>query len=405
MQNMNGINMLDVKKRNRSSLLNLVYHTDGISRKEIAARLGLTPAAITLITNDMIHEGILAEQAAEQNTSKKGRKEVSLGILKSNFAAVGIYISQHKFRILCTDLGQNTIFSDIVYTGDCHGESRRILDKISIVLQDYLKHYDVLRSHKLIGIGVSIHGIVDTEKGISTHSYYITEDNANISEYLQNIFHVPVILTNNICALAHAESFLSGSDFKEDILVVKYGPGVGAARFSKRTPSNYNDFEAVQLGHMIMDPDGQPCICGNQGCLETIAHYDHIERTLSGVINADNAPTLWQLSGGNPATINMARIIKAYEANDPIVVRTCDRVIRHLALAIRNAVCLFAPQKIILYGEPFENQKFRSTLSGELAKYTNTENVIFSQYNMQLDTLGPVTTAISYFLDSGGTLE
>lgn len=405
MQNINGINMLDVKKKNRSSLLNLVYHTDGISRKEIASRLGLTPAAITMIVNDMIQTGILTEYAAEQTPSRKGRKEVSVGIRKSNFAAIGIYISQKKFRIICTDLGQKVLFFDTVYTADCHGQAQLLLAKITSVLQDYLKYYDVLRSHTLIGIGVSIHGIVDSQNGISIHSYYIIEDNTDIAGYLQNIFHVPVILTNNICALAHAESFLSGNSFKENILVVKYGPGVGAARFVKEFQANYTDFDAVQLGHIIVDPHGQPCMCGSQGCLETIASYDAIEQTLSSIMTAGNAPTLWKMTEGRPSVINMSLVFQAYDAEDPVVVKVLNRVIHYLALAIKNAMCLFAPQKLILYGEPFENIKFRNALSKQLTEYTHTENVVFSQFNMQLDTIGPATTAISYFLDSGGNIN
>lgn len=405
MANINGINMLDVKKSNRSSVLNLVYHTDGISRKEIAARLGLTPAAITLIANEMISEGILMEQTAIQNPPRKGRKEISLIVPKNRFAAVGIYISQKKFRIICIDFNQNILFTETIYTGDCQGKSSLLLDKIARLLGDYLKHYDVLRSHTLVGIGISILGIVDTIRGISKHSYYIIEDNVDLCNYLKNIFHVPVILTNNICALGHAERFLSNSGFTDDILVIKYGPGVGAARYNQRFSASYNDYSAVQLGHIIIDGNGEPCICGNQGCLETITSYDAIERTISPIMNADNAPTLWQLADGKPANINNALILQAYDAGDPIVVKTMERVVYYLALAIRNAIGLFMPDKIILYGEPFENNKFRAAISAQLTHYTGTEHVVFSRFNMQLETIGPATTAISNFLDNGGIIE
>ncbi len=405
MAKINGINMLDVKKSNRSSLLNLVYHTDGISRKEIAARLGLTPAAITLIANEMISENILMEQTTEQNPPRKGRKEISLIVPKNRFAAVGVYISQNKFRIICIDFNQNVLFSETIYTGDCQGKSTLLLEKITTLLGNYLQHYDVLRSHTLVGIGISTHGIVDTIHGISRHSYYIMEDNADLCQYLKNIFHVPVILTNNICALGHAERFLSNSGFAEDILVIKYGPGVGAARYNERFSASYDDYSAVQLGHLIMDSNGEPCICGNQGCLETITSYDAIERTLSPIINTGNAPILWQLAGGNPTVINNAMILQAYDAGDPIVVKTMERVIYYLALAIRNAIGLFMPDKIILYGEPFENNKFRAAISAQLARYTGTEHVVFSQFNMQLETIGPATTAISNYLDNGGIIE
>ena len=56
----NGVNMLAVKKQNRGSILQLIHLSGSISRKEIALRLGLTPAAITMITGELLDEGLLA---------------------------------------------------------------------------------------------------------------------------------------------------------------------------------------------------------------------------------------------------------------------------------------------------------------------------------------------------------
>ena len=126
----NGINMLDVKKANRGSILWIVYHANGISRKEIAAQLGLTPAAITLITTDLINEGILMETTSNQTPGRKGRKEILLEVNKKAFASIGVYISKKNFQIICTDLGCNVLFEDTIYTADCHGKSTSILGKV-----------------------------------------------------------------------------------------------------------------------------------------------------------------------------------------------------------------------------------------------------------------------------------
>lgn len=54
-----GINMELVKKKNRSSILQLINRTGPISRKDIALRLGLTPAAVTQLCRDFMDSGIL----------------------------------------------------------------------------------------------------------------------------------------------------------------------------------------------------------------------------------------------------------------------------------------------------------------------------------------------------------
>jgi len=403
-QNSNGINMLDVKRRNRSSILNLVHKTGGISRKDIACRLGLTPAAITLITTDLIGEGVLLESSTDQASNRKGRKEVLLEINSKKYAAVGIYISRHKLRFLCIDLNNTVIFEDTIHTADCHQKAELILNKLSQTLNTLLENYDVKRTKKLVGIGVSVNGIVNTKDGISVKSYNIWESNVYVTDYLEEEFEVPVLLTNNICSLAHGECFLSHLDHPDDMIFIKYGPGVGAARLYYENFLSISDFKAIQLGHLIVDSNGVPCVCGNQGCLETIASYDSIESTLSDIMSRDTTPVLYQLTMGMKENINIENIIKAYDAGDAAVAATLNRSIYYLAVAIKNIICLFNPKTVILYGELFENGNFRQVLYMQLKKYTDTEKVSFSHYNLQLETLGPASTIIHNFYDNGGNL-
>jgi predicted NBD/HSP70 family sugar kinase len=401
----NGINMLGVKIKNRSSILNLIYRSGGISRKEIANKLNLTPAAITLITTDLINEGILIESYVEQNNNRKGRKEIMLEINSQKFAAVGIYISKNKFQIICIDLKNNVLFEDTVFTADCHRQSPAILDKVCSILHLHLKNYDVIRTRTLLGVGVSVKGIVNSRKGISINSYEIWEDNVNVVKYLQNKLNIPVILTNNICSLAHGESFFSQLEHPDNMLFIKYGPGVGAARVSYQDTLSVYDFNAIQLGHTISDPNGIICVCGNQGCLETIAGFDAIESNAAELMSKKLSPTLFKLTEGNPDSINIRLIAKAYEEGDKAIESIINRSIYYLSIAIKNAMCLFDPESVILYGEFFELEKFRTNLLIHLSRYSGYKKVAFSQYNLQLETLGPASTIINYFFQNGGLTD
>jgi len=403
-QNSNGINMSDVKIKNRSSILDLVYQSGGASRKEIANRLGLTPAAITLITTTLIQEGLLSEYTTTETSNRKGRKEVILKINKKKYAAIGIYITRHKFRILCVDLNNNVLFEDTIYTADCKKDAQLILDKLCNTLNTLLQNYDILRTKKLIGLGVSVNGIVDTHNGISIRSYHIWGHNVPVTEYLSQQLNTPVLLTNNICSLAHGEYFLSHMERTDNMLFIKYGPGVGAARLASENFLDISNFKAIQLGHTISDPNGTPCVCGNLGCLETIASYDAIEAALANVLSTDMTPVLFELTRGAAENITMEHVINAYTAGDSAVVATINRSIYYLSIAIKNAICMFDPQKVILYGELFENPAFRRQLYTQLSHFPDTDKVDFSHYNLQLETLGPATTIIHHFFQSGGKL-
>ncbi|SCP97961.1 ROK family transcriptional regulator [Anaerobium acetethylicum] len=399
----NGINMLDVKRKNRSSILTLIHQKPGISRKEIASQLGLTPAAITLITTDLIKDGLIHEEFSDHVSSQKGRKEVLLKMNADNYAAIGVYISQHKFRILCADMNSKVIFKDTIFISDCHHQSEKILDKLCSILQDRIESYDVLRNHNLLGIGISINGIVDMEHGISINSYHIWERNVPVVAYVKDKMNLPVILTNNICALANGESFLAKSSRPSRMLFVKYGPGIGAARNRSQDSNSIFNLVSVEIGHMIMDSNGQPCVCGNQGCLETIASYASIEKSLEDLITPESTPLLYNLTNGNPSALSIDKILKSYVAKEKPVVAAVERTVFYFSLALQNTIQVLDPEIVILYGEFFEVAEFKETLIAQLGKFGRTDCVRFSHYNLQLETLGPLSTIISYFFENGGT--
>lgn len=401
-QFVNGINMLGVKIKNRSSILYLIYRSGGISRKEIANKLNLTPAAITMITTDLINEGILVESAVEQNNNRKGRKEILLDINRKKFATIGIYISMHKFQLLCMDLNNSILFEDTVFTADCHRKSPAILDKVCTILEQHLINFDVIRTRNILGVGISVKGIVNSSAGISVNSYNVWEDNVNVVEYVQKRLRVPAILTNNICSLAHGEGFFTQTEHPRDMLFIKYGPGVGAARVSYQDKLSVYDFNAIQLGHTISDPNGIICECGNRGCLETIAGYNAIERNAADILSLKLTPFLFSITEGNPENINIKNIIKAYEDGDKLIEDIVNRSIYYLSISIKNSMCLFDPKSVILYGELFENDKFRKNLYIHLSNYSGYEKVSFSKFNLQLETMGPASTIINYFFENGG---
>lgn len=402
MPRINGINMIDVKRNNRSSILNLIYQKDRLSRKEIAGILGLTPAAITLITSDLLEEGLISEDYPEQTSNHKGRKEVYLSLNTSKYAAIGVYVSPHRLHIQCADMNSTVIFRETTHTADCHNQSVEILDKLCSIIEENLKNYDVFRKYRLLGIGVSINGIVDPVTGVSINSYHTWEERVPVRDYIESKLGYPVIVTNNICAAANGESYLSKTKHPSNSLFIKYGPGIGGARNHSRNSSSIYDYVPVELGHMIMDINGEPCICGNRGCLETIISYAAIEKTISNLMSPQNTPLLYELTQGNPENLTIQYVMQSYSAQERPVVSVVERVVTYLSLAIQNTLSLFDPYRLILYGELFEVPKFKQALIDALDNFSVAGRVRFSHFNLRLETFGPLTTIINSFFENGG---
>ena len=156
----NGINMLDVKVRNRRAILELIYRSKKIPRKDIATQLGLTPAAITLITNDLIREGILIETEKKESNSR-GRREVLLQINVKKFYVIGVSITRNHYELIAMDLNKEILYQNKFRTLDFHHDAKQILAAIMETIQSDILSSTVINKKKLLGIGVSTLGIVN----------------------------------------------------------------------------------------------------------------------------------------------------------------------------------------------------------------------------------------------------
>ena len=400
----NGINMLDVKVRNRRAILELIYRSKKIPRKDIATQLGLTPAAITLITNDLIREGILIETEKKESNSR-GRREVLLQINAKKFYVIGVSITRNHYELIAMDLNKEILYQNKFRTVDFHHDAKQILAAIMETIQSDILSSSVINKKKLLGIGVSTLGIVNSETGVSLNSYGVFHESIAIADIFEKRFNVPTLLTNNICASAHAEAFLANSALETGrLLFINYGPDIGSALLSNTDYFNIYDYRAVQLAHVTVEPHGRPCICGNSGCLETVVSYDAIAKDLEEFVRDKAHSKIYHALHDSSDSINIMAILQEYENGNVTVQTEIDRVVFHMVTAIKNAITLLNPDSVILYGEPFDSRKLRYRLVEELTAYTKAQKVSFSDFNMQLEVMGPATTAISAFFLSGGEI-
>ena len=153
-----------IKKINTKNILNIIRKKGPISRSEIAELTGLTPATITNITSELIDNNIIVE--GEAGDSSGGRKPIMLRIRCDYYRVIGIYLGSRKIKIIASDLMANTKYKkEIPYgkSGITPDEAMEILTKEIIEINSkYLA-----KGKKVVGIGIGIHGLVNSNKGVS----------------------------------------------------------------------------------------------------------------------------------------------------------------------------------------------------------------------------------------------
>ena len=92
-----GISKLDLKRRNRMQVLKILKQRGPTSRIDIAGTLELTRAAVTIITNEMIEQGIIQEIGEYKHVTEKaprGRKKILIDINHHYKFVIGVTVEE-----------------------------------------------------------------------------------------------------------------------------------------------------------------------------------------------------------------------------------------------------------------------------------------------------------------------
>jgi len=148
-----------------------------------------------------------------------------------------------------------------------HGASREA------ILSEMVDAISALRSrvgaHSLAGIGVSVPGFISLKEGIIRNSNNLAPlENFPIRDELSRRLGAPVILENDANAAALGEKWIGAGRDVDDLVMLTLGTGIGGGIISKgRIIRGYLGM-AGELGHITVVPNGNPCGCGNRGCVE-----------------------------------------------------------------------------------------------------------------------------------------
>jgi glucokinase len=161
--------------------------------------------------------------------------------------------------------------------------SGKMLDKISggthlkagrdVVIDDMVKSIDALRArlgqHDLLGVGVGLPGFIIIETGVIVGANNLPEFNHYpVRDEIERRLGSKVILENDANAAALGEKWMGAGREVDDLVLLTLGTGVGGGIISGGRILRGSLGMAGEIGHVTVVPNGNPCGCGNTGCLE-----------------------------------------------------------------------------------------------------------------------------------------
>lgn len=260
-------NSARMKSGNRRLLLNIIKNKP-VSRAELARITGLTRAAVTLIVDELVTEGILREVGTIE--ANYGRKPTLLDLNPDKYYAMGLSITRIGCRVGLMNCKGILLSSSEIDISSCR-DAEECLETIQMKIDGILAEKE-LNEEKLLGLGISMPGPVDIIRGrVLNPPNFELWHNFDITDRLEKHFHKPVFLENNSVSLALAEkNYGRGREFRNFmLLVVDSGIGAGIV-INDGLYRGYGGFGS-EVGHTSIDIHGIQCKCGNRGCLETYA--------------------------------------------------------------------------------------------------------------------------------------
>lgn len=314
-----GLSNIEVKRMNRNNILRYMLANGSNAKNTIAAALDLSIPTVAQCLKELQEQGLVEEEGTMKSIG--GRKAMTFRAIPDAKIAVGVDITRNHANIVVTDLAMNVIhFSRKKIRMYDEAESYAQLHAlIDAVIQE-----SGVKMDRILGMGVSLPAIID-ENGTKIYAMHEPmQISYHLYEIIKNWFPFPVSLGNDADSAGRAELIDRG--VTDNRLFFFVSPSVGGSVFINGETFYGHNRRAGEFGHMTLVPDGKKCYCGRAGCVNSYCSTENLSDLTDG---------------------DLGEFFERLKKQDEICLKTWDKYLDYLALAIHNLMTSFDMDMVI----------------------------------------------------------
>jgi predicted NBD/HSP70 family sugar kinase len=332
-----SINAKVARNINRAIVLNSVRENQPISRARIAELTTLNKSTVSSIVESLLADDLVAEE--NKRGHGIGRRPIHLRVKTGKHSVGAIYIDSVKTVIAVVDLDGTIRRGEEIKTEPLHSTEfvGRCVDKLNL-----LRKQMHLPSFK--GIGVTVAGVVDPLASKVLYAPNLGWEELDLGKVLREHSGEveSITLENDAKASALAELWFGRHNLRAvNFVFLSVGPGIGAGIVIDNHILSGSSHAAGEFGHMTIVEGGEPCPCGNQGCLEVYASDRSTVRRYA---------TTKGLSLEQSSSITLSDIIDLAKIGDAAARESLLTSARYLGLGIANIVRTHDPEVVVIGG-------------------------------------------------------
>jgi predicted NBD/HSP70 family sugar kinase len=252
----------DARRHNRALVLRTIFREGPLSRADLARVTHLTRVTTSDLAAELLAEG-LVEELGTRTEQRVGKPATLLGVVADARLTVALDLSDdERFRAALVDLGGKVRDRrSVERDGRTGAAAADLVVELAIELAE-------VADRPLLGVGIGSPGVVDSAGRVLEAPNRGWHD-LDLAALVRGSLDAPVHVANDANAVALAVHAAAAPP-DHSLLAVKIGHGVGAGVVLDGHLVLGDRFAAGEIGHVVVDPGGEPCACGRRGCLETV---------------------------------------------------------------------------------------------------------------------------------------
>jgi predicted NBD/HSP70 family sugar kinase len=325
----------DARRHHRSLLLQQLFRDGPASRADLARTTGLTRVTVSDLVGELVTDGLVEELGAPvEHRVGKPPTLVGLATDASHIIAVDLSASDRMAGAVLNLAGEVQARHELPLDGATGPEAVSLVCRLATELI-------ALTDRPVLGVGVGSPGVVDAE-GTVVDAPNLAWSDTPLASSLAEVLHLPVFVANDANTAALGE-YTFGETGDGGLMVLRVGTGVGAGLVLEGSLLHGHGSAAGEIGHVVVDPDGERCACSRRGCLETVLAVPRLRRRVTeGDVTAELVRAGEQLGAVLApvvGTLNLHELVLSGppELLDGPLLAAADRVVRDRTMPVSSA--------------------------------------------------------------------
>lgn len=333
-----------------------LYSKGANTASEICNEVGISLPTVNALLNDLMNSGEVIKQGRAE--SQGGRKPDLYRLAADAFYVLSVDLSKFNVCLALYSCQHELAFQKESFKITLNNE-KETFDDLSDKIDHYLSKSGI-DSQKIIAIGVSMPGLVDSVSGINYT--YLRFGKKTLLENLESRFQKKVFLENDARAMTLAEFKFGAESSHKNVLGLFIGWGIGLGIIIDGKIYQGSSGFAGEFSHSpIFESRDVICTCGKRGCLEAVASGTAIVRMAEEALKLDKDSILARMVRDHSGEMEPGLVVEAALAGDQRAITILSEAGLDLGRGISMLIQLLNPELIIIGGSVAEADQYLIT--------------------------------------------